>query len=95
MPDGRCIQVQAFTSVVSAHGGLLESPLKLASNQNIRLLNAHAREEVGCRVVRVEGPTSGLYEVAFEFDQCSPQFWPLNFPPEDWTVREEITNDRR
>jgi hypothetical protein len=29
MPDRRCLQVQAFTLVVNAHGGLLESPLEL------------------------------------------------------------------
>lgn len=93
MPDGRCVQVQAFTSVVNAHGGLLESPLKLAPNQNIRLINPHAGEEVGCGVVRVEGPTSALYEVAFEFDRRSAQFWAINFPPEDWAVEEEVAND--
>jgi hypothetical protein len=92
-PDGRCVQVQAFTSVVNAHGGLLESPLKLAINQNIRLINAHAGEEVGCRVVRVERPTSALYEIAFEFDRHSAQFWAINFTPEDGAVEEEIVND--
>ena len=92
MPDGRCVKVQAFTSVVNAHGGLLESPLKLAANQKILLINPHAGEEAGCRVVRVEGPTSALYEVAFEFDQRNPRFWPINFPPEDWSVKEEITD---
>ena len=88
MPDGRCVQVQAYTSVVSAHGGLLESPVQLATNQNIRLINPHAGEEVGCRVVRVEGPTLALYEVAFEFDEHTPQFWQINFPPDDWLVKE-------
>jgi hypothetical protein len=93
MPDGRYLQVQAFTSVVNAHGGLLESPLKLATNQKILLINPHAGEEVSCRVVRVEGPTLALYEVAVEFDQRSAQFWPINFPPEDWAVTEVIADD--
>jgi hypothetical protein len=35
MPDGRCVRVQAFTLVVNAHGGLLESPLELTANQRI------------------------------------------------------------
>src|SRR5258708_198050 len=95
MPDGTGVQVQAFTSVVNAHGGLVESPVQLTTNQKIRLINPHAGEEVGCRVVRVEGPISALYEVAFEFDQHSPQFWQINLPPEDWRVREETSNYHR
>jgi hypothetical protein len=95
LPDGRYVQVQAFTSVVNAHGGLLESPLKLTTNQNFLLINPHSRLEVGCRVVRVEGPASDLYDVAFEFDQRNPGFWPINLPPEDWAVTEEIADDHR
>ncbi len=93
MPDGRCVQVQAFTSVVNAHGGMLESPLKLATDQKILLINPNSGTNVGCRVVQVEGPTSTLYDVAFEFDQRSPRFWPISFPPEDWTVEEAIASD--
>jgi hypothetical protein len=93
MPDGRCVQVQAFTSVVNAHGGLVESSLKLATNQKILLINPHSGIEVGCTVVRVEGPTSAVYEVAFEFDQRTPRFWLINLPPEDWAVEEAIASD--
>jgi hypothetical protein len=93
MPDGRCVQVQAFTSVVNAHGGMLESPMKLAIGQKILLINPNSRTDVGCRVVQVEGPTSTLYDVAFEFDQRSPGFWPISFPPEDWTAEEAIASD--
>ena len=94
LPGGRCVQVQAFTSVVNAHGGLLEPPVQLATNQNIRLINPHVGEEVGCRVVRVEGPTLALYEVAFEFHEHAPQFWQINFPPDDWAALEESANRR-
>jgi len=95
MPDGRCVQVQAFTSVVNAHGGMLESPMKLATGQRILLINPNSGIDVGCRVVRVEGSNSALHDVAFEFDQRSPRFWPLNFPPEDWTAEEMIASDSR
>lgn len=93
LSDGRSVQVQAFTSAVNAHGGLLESPLKLATNQKILLFNPHFGRDVGCRVVGVKGSSSALYEVAFEFDCRSPQFWPITFPPEDWVVAEEARND--
>jgi hypothetical protein len=95
MPDGRCIQMQAFTSSVNAHGGLLESPVKLAANQKLLLINPHSGAEAGGRVIRVEGPFSALYEVAFEFDRTAPRFWPIDFPPEDWALKEEATSDNR
>ncbi len=84
--DDKSVQVQAFTSAVNAHGGLLESPVELAANQRILLINPYSGKNVGCRVIRVEGPSSALYEVAFEFDNRSPQFWPITFPPEDWAA---------
>ena len=95
MPDGRCVQVQGFTSVVNAHGGLLESPLNLADNQKFLLINPHSGKEVDCKAARVEGMASALYEVAFEFDQRTPRFWPIDLPPDDWAVKEAITSDNR
>jgi hypothetical protein len=95
MPDGRCTQVQAFTLVVNAHGGLLESPLELAANQRITIINPQSCKDVVCRVLRIEGPSSGLFQVAFEFDQPSAHFWPIAFPPDDWGVVEEVADDHR
>jgi hypothetical protein len=89
MIEGRCLQAQAFTLVVNAHGGLLESSMKLACNQKITLINPQSGKMVGCRVVRVERPSEGNYTIAFEFDERSPQFWPITFPPEDWGVKGE------
>jgi hypothetical protein len=95
MPDGRCLQVQAFTLVVNAHGGLLESPLELTANQKITIINPQSGKDVGCRVVRIERSSSASLKVAFEFDQRSAHFWPITFPPEDWSVVEEVANDNR
>jgi hypothetical protein len=93
LQDGRTVQVQAFTAAVNAHGGLLESPVKLAANQKILLFNPHFGKDVGCRVVQVEGSSSAWYEVAFEFDRCSPQFWPIAIPPEDWGMTTDAENN--
>jgi hypothetical protein len=93
LQDGRTVQVQAFTAAVNAHGGLLESPVKLTANQKILLFNPHFGKDVGCRVVRVEGSSSGLYELAFEFDCRSPQFWPIALPPEDWAMTDEAEDN--
>jgi hypothetical protein len=34
--------------------------------------------------VRAKRASSELVTVAFEFDEPTAQFWPVNFPPEDW-----------
>jgi hypothetical protein len=95
MPDGRSVQAQAFTSLVSAHGGLMEAPMKFEINQKILVINPHSGKEVGCIVIRVQGPAEGLYEVAFEFDHRNPRFWSIQFPPEDWAVTETIANENQ
>jgi hypothetical protein len=81
-------QVQAFTSVVNAHGGLMEAPLKVAANQKITLVNPRTGQAVGCRVVRVGKTRSDGFSIAFEFEQQNPRFWPITFPPQDWNTNE-------
>jgi len=34
--------------------------------------------------VRVENPPGGYTAVAFEFNEPTPKFWPVEFPPADW-----------
>lgn len=86
MPEGNHAQAQAFTQVVNAHGGLMEVPFRMAVGQKIRLINPHSRNEASCRVVHVDGPLDGQFATAFEFDEASPQFWPISFPPADWVA---------
>ena len=95
MPGGKPSQIRALTLVVNAHGGLLESPKKMTADQQITLVNPQTGTEVGCKVVRVEGPDKESFKIAFEFDQRSPRFWPITFPPEDWEVAEEVASDHR
>jgi hypothetical protein len=80
-PEGKRVQAQGFTSAVNAHGGLLESPLKMVVDQRIIVVNPHSGKEVGGRTVWVERASSELFLVAFEFDRPSPQFWPITFSP--------------
>jgi len=80
-PEGKRVQAQGFTLSVNAHGGLLESPLKVAADQRMTVVNPHTGKEVGCRAVRAERASSELFSVAFEFDRPSPQFWPITFSP--------------
>jgi PilZ domain len=87
MPGGKHGQAQAFTLSVNAHGGLLEGTMRMNTGQKITLVNPRTKKEVSCRVVRVDGSSESSFTIAFEFDQPTPRFWPLTFPPENWGVR--------
>jgi len=82
--DDQSLEVQGFTQVVNAHGGLLESALMAEMHQELTLVNPKTGQEAICRVVRVERTSSELASMAFEFHERTAQFWPVTFPPEDW-----------
>jgi PilZ domain len=85
--DGKDVREETQTMVVNAHGGLLKLKLEVKTGQPILLINERAKIQQGCHVVRVETSEAGNSAVAFEFDQPSPQFWPIVFPPADWGPR--------
>ena len=80
------MQVQAYTQVVNAHGGLLQTKSHIHVGQSFLLTNPRSGAEMSCRVVRIEDSGLDLYNVAFEFDRPAPNFWPVVFPPADWAV---------
>jgi hypothetical protein len=76
--EGEPIQGHALTLVVSGHGGLLETALKVSPDQKLDLVNQKSGETAACKVLRVEESYEAIYTVAFEFDHCNPQFWPVD-----------------
>ena len=86
-PDGKNVREDTQTVVVNAHGGLLKLRMEVKTGQPIVLVNERAKVQQGCHVVRVETSEAGNSAVAFEFDQPSPKFWPIVFPPADWGPR--------
>lgn len=91
--DGVPVQSQAFTQVVNAHGGLIDATFRMAPGQRIWLMNPHSRKEVGCRVVWIGRPADGDFPTAFEFDEPSPRFWGIDFPPADWSLVQEVADE--
>jgi hypothetical protein len=83
--DGKTAREETRTEVVNAHGGLMKLNMELQAGQPILLINDRSKMQQACRVVRVETSPVGHSAVAFEFDQPAPQFWPITFPPADWT----------
>lgn len=86
-PDGEKLEEETQTSVVNAHGGLLKLQMEVKVGQPILLINAKTKMQQSCRVVRVETSPAGHSAMAFEFDQPAPHFWPITFPPADWTAK--------
>jgi hypothetical protein len=84
--EGKLVRLDAFTLVVSAHGGLLELGLKVSKGQKMVLMNPALRAQELCSVVGIRRSDDGHFAVAFEFDSPAPQFWPISFPPADWSL---------
>src|SRR5262249_38114644 len=93
--DGTRVRTLAFTQVVNAHGGLLDAPFQMTAGQKITLVSPQTRNEAAGHIVRVDKPSEGQFPTAFEFDERSPHFWPISFPPADWGVSQEVSAEDR
>jgi hypothetical protein len=91
--DGAPVQGQAFTQVVNAHGGLLDAPVQMSAGQDLTLVNPQSGKQARCRIIRVGRPSDGCFPTAFEFEERSPHFWPITFPPPDWGTAGTETNE--
>jgi hypothetical protein len=79
-----------FTTWVNAHGGLLESPVRIRPGQRITLVIPQSRKEARCRVRQVQRASEESFATTFEFDRQSPEFWPIASPPLDWAVAAPV-----
>lgn len=83
-PEGEQLKEETKTLVVNAHGGLLNLHMDVMPAQPVVIVNAKSGREQSAKIVRVDHPPGGHTQVAFEFDEPSPDFWPVIFPPKDW-----------
>lgn len=83
-PAREQIEEKTHTLAVNAHGGLLKLKMEVLHGQPMVLLNAAGVAQT-CHVVRIEHPAGEYYAVAFQFEEPAPAFWPVTFPPADWT----------
>jgi|SRR5690242_14309433 len=80
--------VEASTINVNDHGALLLCALPFSVNDRFTLEHMHTRNRIACRVTRKAQEASSGYQVAIEFEQASPKFWQIAFPPSDWKPME-------
>jgi hypothetical protein len=82
--DQKTFREETFTVTVSAHGALLMLASDVVLGQKIVVINPLNRDEREGRIA-YRGPIhAGLSQVAVEFTQPSPEFWPINPAPADW-----------
>jgi hypothetical protein len=86
--DGRIASEVAKTQVVNAHGGLLSTTLQVEAGQEVVLTNPRTTATRRCRAVRTEQTSPQGWSIAFQFEDPAPNFWPISFPPSDWTTVE-------
>jgi hypothetical protein len=79
-------QEEARTSVLNAHGALLQMGAQLDQGQVVSLHNNWTRAKCECQVKLVTPAGAGKFSTAIEFVQANPDFWCITFPPEDWAV---------
>ena len=82
--DQRSFREETFTVTVSAHGALLMLAANVKLGQKILLINPLNSDQRECRIA-YRGPIhAGLCQVAVEFNEPSPEFWPVRPAPADW-----------
>jgi hypothetical protein len=72
------------TVSVNAGGGLIGLVTPVKKGQKLLLVNLKTEETIQCSVMNVHVNKTGKPLVGFAFDQRSPRYWGLVFPPEDW-----------
>src|SRR5262249_9454489 len=81
------VRIDAFTLVVNAHGGLLELGLPLRVGQKLAIIHPGSGGQKSSKIVGVRrSQDRSGFLLAFEFDSPRPNFWPVEFPPADWSL---------
>jgi hypothetical protein len=72
------------TVAINANGCLVELTTPVVKDQALLITNMKTNEEIACSVVSIGNPVNGKIPVGLRFNQPSPRFWGLAFPPDDW-----------
>jgi hypothetical protein len=87
LEKGPPVRIDAFTLVVNAHGGLVELGLPLRTGQKLSIIHPVSGAQKPSKIVGIRrSQDSSDFLLAFEFDSPTPNFWPIEFPPTDWSL---------
>lgn len=86
-PGSNVASEETQTLIVNAHGALIQLALTVDIGQLLEIKNGQTQEQLACRVVHLGPDRTGKREVGVEFEDPSPRFWRIAFPPTDWSPR--------
>ena len=86
-PGTNVASEETHTVIVNAHGALIQLALTVEIGQLLGVKNIQTMQQLVCRVVHLGPEQAGKRDVGIEFEQPSPRFWRIAFPPADWTPR--------
>jgi len=72
---------ETVTLSINSHGALLALSANVALGQRLLLINRQTWDEVEARVSRLAALDGQRTQVAVEFTQPAPDFWPIEAPP--------------
>jgi len=78
---------QTFTIAVNANGGLFQLRNTVRKGQRLSVVQPRTGQQEFCIVAHVEPIEGGYSSVRVQFLEPDLGFWPVTFPPEDWTPR--------
>jgi PilZ domain len=76
------------TISVSAHGCMIHMTTPVTRSQELTLVNTKTAEELPCTVTFLGQKVCEQSEVGIKFNEPSPVFWRIAFPPEEWDPSE-------
>jgi hypothetical protein len=78
------------TMLVNTTGALIALAGSVEKGRRLRMVNLRTDRESKCAVVntRINPKGKGKMEVGIAFDEPTPRYWGLYFPPEDWMSSE-------
>lgn len=82
--SGPPFKEMAATDTVFAKGAVINLFSSVTKGQQLLLVNPTTQQEIICSVVALRKNSKGARRVEIAFDQHSPRFWGLVFPPADW-----------
>jgi len=74
------------TLVVNAHGALISLQANVAVGETVTILHKASGQFRECRMIYIGSVQAGKSQVGVEFIQPCPDFWQIDFPPDDWIV---------
>ncbi len=90
MLKGKEETLSVMTLSVNPAGAMLVSPKNLSAQTQFVLEHAATKETIQCRVVSMSKQVPEGFHVPISFDAPAPNFWKIDFPPEDWKPHDDM-----